>query len=125
MGTKRKTLTDTCVVYFSKADGCWVGHSLRTDQVGTGDCVLEALADLLKAVKGLLELKAEDPDIEVLRRAPDKIRRMAEKAEPLPRELYEIAHKMVQGDWPGDIPVDVTPPHRRSFKANMRESVMA
>jgi len=100
---KSGKFVDTCVIYFSRADGCWISHSLRTDQIGTGDCIINALADNLKAVAQVAIAAKEDPTLVLFREAPKAIRDKAQKAEELPREMYEIAHKMVHGSWPDEI----------------------
>lgn len=92
-----------CLIWDSNEDGCWIAHSLHTDQIGTGDCVLEALADMMKAVNQTYELYQQEPDIAFLREAPSKVSRLADRAAPVPKEIYEIAHKMVNGDWPNYI----------------------
>lgn len=53
---KPERLRDTCVIYYSREDKCWVAHSVRTDQIGMGDCVVHALADLMRAVEQVLRI---------------------------------------------------------------------
>ena len=113
------TAQDACVIYYSRDDHCWIAHGLHTDQVGTGDCVLHALADLMTALQQVAELAAEDPSITMLREAPRSVQRQAETAKPLPRELYEIAHKMVHGEWPDSIEVRIAPKRRQRFKTEL------
>ena len=100
MAKKTPTIEDKCVVYWSRQDSMWVSHSLRTDQIGVGGCVLDALVDLMKGVNSLLAIAAEDETVKVLREAPARIQNLAKNAEPLPKELYEIAYRKVHGDWP-------------------------
>ena len=88
------------VIYESREDGCWIAHGIRSDQIGTGDSVVEALADAIRAVGQVVSLANEDPTIEPFRGAPARIRKMAERAAPLPGEIFEIAHKMATGEWP-------------------------
>ena len=127
MHKKRKVmgrgLDDTCVIYHSEEDGCFVAHSLRTDQIGTGDCVVAALADLMRAIEELLELAEKERDVAIYRDAPPEIRRMAKRAKPLPVELYEIAHKMVHGEWPKELAVNASPRKRGTFTARIKEPI--
>ena len=118
-----RRLMETCVIYESKKDNCWIAHSLRTDQIGTGDDPLEALADLLVAVDQLLELAQEESDIEVFRPAPKYIQNMARRAMRLPKEIYEIAHRKARGDWPLDISLNL--PKRRRFVTELTEPIHA
>jgi hypothetical protein len=113
---KRRQIKDTVVIYRSSKDRCWVAHSLRTDQIGTGRHIIEALADGIKAVQQVLALAHEDESIEPFREAPPEIRKMAERAKPLPGEVYEIACKMARGEWPQYLEPDFTP-HGEQFKA--------
>lgn len=92
---------DECLIYYSRSDQCWIGHSLRTDQIGTGDCVLDSLTDLMSGIKNLLKLAAEDETIAIYREAPKAIKERAAKATLLPEEIFEIAYKKVYGEWPG------------------------
>lgn len=116
---------DKCVIYESRQDNCWVAHSLRTDQIGTGDCVVDALADLLKAIGQILNLANQENDVAVSREAPARIQRMVQTAQPLPREIYEIAYKRVHGEWPEDFKPNFKTPHRRKYKADIPEAAVA
>lgn len=100
---------DEVVIYHSEEDGCWVAHSLRTDQVGAGDRIVDALATLIRGIHGLCRLAAQDRTVGYLREAPAEIQNLARKAKVLPLEVYEVAHKMATGQWPEDLKVDVTP----------------
>jgi len=120
MGTKpsrRQHFRDRCVIYYDHECHRWIAHSLDTDQIGDGGSVLEALVDLMRGVKTILDLATEDPTIQVMCPAPANIRRMAETALPLPEEIYEIACKQVHGRWPSQLTVLVDAPgeqhHRR------------
>ena len=115
-----KSFRDTCVIYASKEDDCWIAHSLHTDQIGTGDCVLGALVDLLRAYEQLLTTAAEEEGIEIRREAPPKIQRLAERAYPMPQELCEIAYKIVHGDWPEDIEVEAKSPKKHPLKTELQ-----
>jgi len=82
---------DKCLIYYSEQDKSWVAHSLHTDQLGYGDCVVNAIVDLLIGTKNLLELKRKDTEIEVFCQAPKEIFESCEKAIPLPDVLWEVA----------------------------------
>ena len=109
MDHRKASFLDEIVVYHSDEDGCWIAHSLRTDQIGTGDCVVHALADGLRAVQQVRDLAETDNAIAVMREAPAEVQALAQTAARLPGEIYEIAHKMVSGEWPADLKTDVTP----------------
>jgi hypothetical protein len=94
---------DTLVIYHSQEDGCWIAHSLRTDQIGTGVDMGRALADAIRGIDQLLEIAKEDETVAYLREAAPKIQDMASASKPLPKEIYEVAHKLARGEWPDDI----------------------
>jgi hypothetical protein len=108
---------DTILIYFSSEDDCWTGHSLRTDQIGMGDDIVTALADVMKAVDQVRALASEDETLAYLREAPPEIQRLAVHAKPLPGELYEIAHHKARGEWPVEVPVEVKPDSKEAFIA--------
>jgi hypothetical protein len=82
---------DEFVIYYSKTDKSWIAHSLCTDQLGYGDCVVNAIVDLLIGTKNLLDLHAKDPDVEIYRQAPERIKRYGKRAKRLPEVLWEVA----------------------------------
>lgn len=126
MSDAKKLDRDVCLVYQSKEDKCWVAHSMRTDQIGTGDCIVNALADLLRAVKELLELAEEDGSIQVLKDAPAEFQKLAKTAQTLPQEVYEVAHKMVFGQWPENLIADFKPTGKKTpFKAEIEAPMPA
>jgi hypothetical protein len=100
---KVKSFTDRALIYHSPDDGCWIAHSLRTDQIGTGVDMGRALADLIRAIDQLLDLADEDETIAYLREAPQEIQDRAAACKELPGEIYEVAHKLARGEWPDDI----------------------
>jgi hypothetical protein len=124
MGSTKKLPSDVCLVRWSKEDNCYVAHSMQTDQVGTGDCIVHALADLMRAVRDLLDLAAHDPSIQVLKPAPAEFQRMVKHAKMLPREVYEIAHKMVHGKWPPDLTPNFFATDK-PFKAELEDPALA
>ncbi len=99
---------DTVLIYHSREDDCWIAHSLRTDQIGTGDGIVNAVADAIKAISQVFELAAQDRTLDPYREAPPHILLMAKKAKPLPREFYEIAHLRALGKWPEGLEGDFT-----------------
>jgi len=107
-----------CLIYYSPEDEHWIAHSLHTDQLGTGECVTEALADLIKGLENLFALATEQPDIEIFREAPEDIKRMIRYAKPLPGEIFDIAYHRVHGNWPKDFAVSSTSLHRK-FKVEV------
>ena len=107
-----------CLIYYSQEDECWIAHSLHTDQLGSGKCVTEALADLMQGLKNLFALAIEHPDIEIFREAPDEIKRMIRNAKPLPGEIFDIAYNQVHGNWPEDFAINSTS-LRRKFKVEV------
>ncbi len=112
---------DSFVIYWSKEDECWVAHSLNYDEFGTGGRIVEALADGLAAVDQVIRAAARDPEIDVFRLAPSSILNMSKKADRLPYEFYEIAHKMARGEWPKELTIDLASDksdkdfHRKKF----------
>src|SRR5665213_453784 len=102
-------LTEPAVLYHSEEDACWIAHGLRTDQIGTGDRLVTALADLMRAVRALCEMAEKDESIAYLRPAPPEIFERFRNAKPLPKELSEISHKMAFGEWPSYLLADIRP----------------
>jgi hypothetical protein len=124
MPKKKIQLDEEAVIYFSEEDQCWIAHGLHTDQIGTGQRIVDALADFIKAVDQILDEAAKDESLAYLREAPREIRKIYKTAQALPGEIYEVAHKMVHGRWPSDW----NPPeprlhldHKRAFKAVVTE----
>lgn len=115
----KQAIADSVVIYWSKDDACWIAHSLRTDQIGFGSRVVDALADVIRAVAQSHEVAASDPRIAAYQDAPQEIQQLADQAAPLPLEIYEIAHKMVHGEWPMDLKVDLTTD--KPLKANLKQ----
>src|SRR4051812_47560136 len=100
---------DEIVVYHSQEDGCWIAHSLRADQIGAGERIVEALADLIRGMVSLSDLAREDATIGLLREAPPEVQAIAAKSKTLPFEIFEVAHKMATGNWPKEISPDFKP----------------
>lgn len=121
---KIKAFKDTCVIYYSRTDKCWVAHSLRMDQIGAGDCVVEALAELIKAVDHVLHCAQRDATLGVLREAPAWVRAKVTNAQKLPAEVYEIAYKMVRGQWPEKFEPEFKYPKNRRFVSEITEELM-
>ena len=124
-GSKPRHFRDTYVIYFSRDDKCWIAHSLRTDEFGTGDSIITALADGMKAVDQCIELVKQNPKIELFAEAPQEIQAMARRAQNLPKEMYEIAHKKLYGKWPEDLTPAFKPNKNSIFKRTIMEAVPA
>lgn len=112
---------DAAVIFFSQEDGCWIAHSLRTDQCGTGVGIAYALADLIRAVDQVCEIAREDETVAYLREAPQDIQKMAATGKKLPREIYEVAHKMARGQWPENIEPEFKAQDDQAFTAEVCE----
>ena len=104
-----------CVIYWSKSDDLWVSHCLRTDQIGLGPGPVYALADMMKAVKQVMAVAVEDKTVQPWREAPERVQAMFAKGEKLPKEMVEVAYKMVHGDWPAYLKVECEPKPRKRF----------
>jgi len=98
---------DRVVVYASTEDQCWVAHSLRTDQIGVGDSIVEAVVDLVRAVKNLMESAVKDDRVQVCHEAPPEIQELADSAEELPRSIIDVVTQRVHGPWPKNWPPNV------------------
>jgi len=112
-----------CVIYYSRKDKCWVAHSLDLDQIGTGDCVLDALVGLLRAVDHVYHYAQKDPSLCVYRDAPDSVWDMFKTAQQLPGEIFEIAHKIVHHTWPEDIHADFDTKKNQKFKHQLKPAM--
>ncbi len=65
---------DAWVFYLSEDEkGMWVAHSLNTDQIGMGKCVLDAYLALYKATQSLLAAASKDARINLFSRAPEEV----------------------------------------------------
>jgi len=120
---RRHSPGDTCIIYRSVEDGCWIAHGLHTDQIGTGDCVVDALVDFMKTLDQIARVAATEKDVELYRPAPPEIQARAKNAKKLPAEICEIAHKTLYGKWPNGW--HFTPPSRGTLKTTVRELVPA
>ena len=114
---------DECLIYYSEQDKSWVAHSLKTDQLGYGDCVVNAIVDLLVGTQNLLELQRKDPDVEVLCPAPAEIVKLGKKASPLPEVLWEVALDRFLKKLPYEIYVDI--PQDSQFTYQFQEPQLA
>jgi hypothetical protein len=126
MAREPRNSKETLVIYYSKEDRCWIAHSLKTDQIGTGDRIVDALADVLKAIHVIRDEALKDSSLAVYRDAPPEIQKMAKKAKQLPGEIFEVAHKMVHGDWPEDWnPPEPKEENDQPFKTEIAELACA
>ena len=115
-----KDFVDTVFIHYSQDDSCWIAHSLRTDQVGTGADMGRALADLITAVDQVFELAQNDATIQVMCEAPKEIQDRAAMGRKLPREFFEVAHKIARGEW---LPRSRLPPTvMRSLRPKSRKA---
>ena len=114
-------MMDECVIYYSNEDDCWIAHSLRMDQIGTGPCAMEALSSLLRAVDFVMEDAAKDERLAYLREAPQDIQALKQIATRLPREVFEIAYKMAHGRWPQDAPLILDASEDHPYVAEIEE----
>lgn len=80
---------ETFVLYKSREDSCWIAHGLRTDQIGTGQDAVHALADGIRAVDAVLETASQRSHVKAYREAPPEIQRLAKTATLLPDEISE------------------------------------
>jgi len=120
----RKAFSETCVIYESAEDACWVAHGVRTDQMGLGDSIVDALVEYMKAIEQVLKVASEGKDITILRPAPSEVRAMAKRAKELPEEIFEIAHKKLYGKWPRHISINVDS-SAKVFRTKVTEPALA
>lgn len=118
--SKPQRVTDVFAIYYSKKDKCWIAHSLRTDQFGTGDSLVDALVDGMKAVDQVVALAKKQPKVKLFCDAPAEIQQIAKNAKRLPYEVYEIAYKKLYGNWPKDLEVEFKPHECHSFSISSK-----
>jgi len=95
-----KQFLDICVIYPSPNEkDKWVAHGIETDQIGVGDCVLNAYVDLCRAVRALVKAAAEDSSIQVFTPAPASVRKRLMHARKLPDQIVEIAEMQLSGQF--------------------------
>lgn len=115
--------SDTAVIYHSPEDGCWIAHSLKTDQIGTGEQVVDALADLIRGVHAVLRLARKDHSIAYLRAAPSEIKRRAAGSKKLPSEIFEVAYRRATGRWPQDWSIPEPKKDSESYTAQIADDL--
>ena len=121
-GTRIK---DQILIYWSTDDDAFVAHGINTDQMGMGPRVVDALAGAIQAIACLGEESVRDPNVTIYSPAPAEVRELFEQADELPKEIFEIAHKMAIGEWPDYLTVDLSKDEsiedfaRRRFRAIM------
>ena len=126
MAKKKANHKESIVIYWSEEDVCWIAHTLKTDQIGTGSRIVDALADVLKALLMIHEEARKDRSLAVFRNAPKEIQDIAKTAKRLPMEIYDVAHKMVHGTWPHDWnPPEPKQIKGRPFKAKIPDLACA
>lgn len=121
--TPMKKIPDTVVIYHSTEDGCWIAHSLRTDQIGTGTRIVDALADVIRAVDQVCAEAAADGSLAILREAPPEVQEILKTAKKLPGEIHDIAYKMVHGEWPKELDPDIKAGDEQSFQTDLDPAV--
>lgn len=126
-GNKRSLheFMDTFAIYYSRENGYWIAHSLRTDRVGKGDCIVNALVDGLRAVKQVVDQTRRKRGTQVFRPAPDDVQEIAQTAEKLPDEIYQRALKMYHGAPMPDLEVTSVEPLGPCFFCKVRQVVLA
>ncbi len=118
---KKIELDDEVVIYPNHEDGGWIAHSLRTDQIGIGDSIVESLADVMRAVDQVCRAAEKDETLAYLREAPGDIKEILARAKPLPKEIFEVAHWKVHGRWPRGWSDPQPEDGGDAFKAEIRE----
>ncbi|MBI5724645.1 MAG: hypothetical protein HZA50_11840 [Planctomycetes bacterium] len=90
--------SDIWVIYPSEdsVGKAWVAHSLTTDQIGMGDCVVEALVELKASIRCLLEEAAKDSRVQVISLAPLEFWKKTEGAKKLDPMFVRDAEKLLQ-----------------------------
>jgi len=91
-----KHFCDPCVIYPAAEDGMWVAHSLNTDQLAQGDCVLHAYVELKRVMRAFIAEVNETPDIEVFTPAPREVWKMFAEAKPLPQSMVDRAEEIIE-----------------------------
>ena len=90
--------SDEWVIYPSELEtGRYVAHSLRTDQVGVGKCVLDAYIELARCIRSVLREATRDKRIQVYQPAPQEVWEKLRHAVHLPKEIEEIAAMKLAG----------------------------
>jgi hypothetical protein len=92
---REELFADVWLIYESEDDpGMWVAHSLKTDQVAVGDCVLQAYVIMKRVMRAYWIAIAEDPSLEV-ERAPKAVWDMLKTAKPLENALMDRADELL------------------------------
>lgn len=122
MGIEKRTspFRDEFIIYYSKEDASWVAHSLHTDQMGFGDCVVDALVDLMIGLHNLLNL-AKREKVQVLFEAPDDIKEFVRTAKPIAECILQIAIEKFQNRIPPEYTLHVDIPQTERLKASYEE----
>lgn len=123
MAQNGASFVDKCLIYYSHDDNCWVAHSLRTDQVGLGDGVVDALVDLMTGTGNLLAMAKSDPSIAIFRDAPEDIQKRAAQASPLSQAIIQIAYERYTNRLPKEYKVDIEIPKSEHLTAQLLEPV--
>jgi hypothetical protein len=95
MPIREELFADVWLIYESDEDpGMWVAHSLKTDQIAMGDCVLQAYVIMKRVMRAYWSALAEDPGIQV-ERAPKAIWDKLKNAKPLEKTLLDRSDELL------------------------------
>ena len=87
---------DIWVFYKSTEDpGMWVAHSLKTDQIAMGDCLLQAYVAMKQVMRVFWKAYSEDNTIEISP-APQEIQDKLKTAKLLEKELLARADELLR-----------------------------
>lgn len=107
---QEKAFKDEFVIYYSKEDASWIAHSLHTDQIGLGDCVVDAIVDLMVCLHNLCELAKKQRDIQRYVEAPEDIQKLRQNARSLPDCIAQIAVERFYHQFPSEWSVQINIP---------------
>ncbi|MDD4888780.1 MAG: hypothetical protein PHU85_02525 [Phycisphaerae bacterium] len=95
MNPKPENQVDVWLIYKSEDDpGQWVAHSLKTDQLAVGDCVISAYTELKQVMRAFWQAAANDPSI-VIERAPREFFDRLKDATPLEDAFLARAEELL------------------------------
>lgn len=75
----------------------YVAHSIRTDQVGMGDDMEEAIVDLFAALRTLFAEAERDPRVVVAQKAPEEVVDRFLESPRLPDEIWSRVFSRLRG----------------------------
>ena len=87
---------DVWIIYKSDHQpGQWVAHSINTDQLAVGQCVLEAVSALKSVMRAFLAEVAENPKVRLLTPAPKEVCARLADAKHLSPDLISRAEEIL------------------------------